>query len=318
MTGYTIRRILWVIPVLWAVATITFFLMHAVPGGPFTQDKNVPPAVNEALNRRYHLDKPLYQQYALYLWDASHGDLGLSFDGDRDVSKLLKDGFFVTAQLGIMGFVVAAVVGMVLGTLSALNQNGPLDYLGVVFATIGASVPNFIMGAFLVVVFVVNLHWLDSLGWGGPVQFGDVLHSSAYNWHKLIIPVVSVSVLPAAFIARVTRASVLEVLNQDYIRTARAKGVSEQRVVLRHTIKNALIPVLTIMGPTAAALVTGSFIIETMFGIPGVGRAFVTAVERRDYGMIMGSTLFYTMIVTLANLAVDLAYAVVDPRIRYR
>ena len=318
MTGYVIRRVLWVVPVLWAVATITFFLMHAVPGGPFTQDKDVPPAVNEALNRRYHLDKPLYQQYALYLWDASQGDLGLSFQGDRDVAKLLKDGFFVTAQLGLMGLFVAATLGMVLGTLSALNQNGPLDYLGVVFATIGASVPNFVMGAFLVVVFVVNLHWLDSLGWGGPVQLGDVFHASAYNWRKLIIPVISVSVLPAAFIARVTRASMLEVLNQDYIRTARAKGLKESRVVLRHTIKNALIPVLTIMGPTAAALVTGSFIIETMFGIPGIGRAFVTAVGRRDYGMIMGSTLFYTLVVTIANLAVDLAYAAVDPRIRYR
>jgi oligopeptide transport system permease protein len=318
MTAYIVRRVLWVIPVLWAVATITFFLMHAVPGGPFTQDKAVPPAVNEALNRRYHLDRPLWEQYGLYLWDAARGDLGLSFDGDHDVTRLLKDGFFVTAQLGILGFVLAAAVGMVLGTLSALNQNGPLDYLGVLFATVGASVPNFIMGAFLVVVFVVDLHWLNSLGWGGPTQFGDVLHSSAYDWRKLIIPVVSVSVLPAAFIARVTRASVLEVLNQDYIRTARAKGLRERQVVLRHTVKNALIPVLTVMGPTAAALVTGSFIIETMFGIPGVGRAFVTAVERRDYGMIMGSTLFYTLVVTLANLMVDLAYAAVDPRIRYR
>jgi oligopeptide transport system permease protein len=146
----------------------------------------------------------------------------------------------------------------------------------------------------------------------------DIFHASAYNWRKLVIPVVSVSALPAAFIARVTRASVLEVLNQDYIRTARAKGVSEPRVVLRHTVKNALIPVLTILGPSAAGLITGSFIIETMFGIPGVGRAFVTAVERRDYAMIMGSTLFYAVIITFANLIVDLAYAVVDPRIRYR
>ncbi|HZP56487.1 MAG TPA: ABC transporter permease [Dehalococcoidia bacterium] len=318
MLGYTVRRILWVIPVLWAVATITFFLMHAVPGGPFTQDKNVPPAVNEALNRRYHLDQPLWKQYTLYLWDASHGDLGLSFQGDRDVSKLLRDGFFVTAQLGIMGFLVAAIVGMTLGVLSALNQNGPLDYLGVVFATVGASVPNFIMGAFLVVVFSVNLHWLDSLGWGGPIQFKDIFDPSAYNWHKLIIPVVAVSVLPAAFIARVTRASMLEVLNQDYVRTARAKGLAEMRVIVRHSIKNAMIPVLTVMGPIAAALVTGSFIIEQMFSIPGVGRAFVTAVGRRDYAMIMGSALFYTLIVTIANLLVDLSYAIVDPRIRYR
>lgn len=318
MAAYALRRILWFFPVLWAVATITFFLMHIVPGGPFTQDKAVPPAVNEALNRRYHLDQPLWKQYTLYLRDASRGDLGLSFQGDRDVATLLKDGFFVTAQLGIMGFIIAAVIGLVLGTLSALNQNGPLDYVGVMFATVGASVPNFIMAAFLVIVFVVNLHWLDSLGWGGPVNIGDVFDPSVYNWRKLIIPTVSVSVLPAAFIARVTRASVLEVLNQDYIRTARAKGLRERRVIIDHTIKNALIPVLTIMGPSAAALVAGSFIIETMFGIPGIGRAFVTAVGRRDYAMIMGSTLFYTVIVTSSNLIVDLLYAAVDPRIRYR
>ncbi len=318
MTGYTIRRILWVIPVLWAVATITFFLMHAVKGGPFTQDKSLPPAVNEALNRRYHLDQPLWKQYGLYLWDASHGDLGLSFQGDRDVSTLLKDGFFVTAQLGLLALILATVLGMLLGILSALNQNGPLDYLGVVFATVGAAVPNFILAAFLVMVFVVNLHWLDSLGWGGPKHFTAILDFSSYEWKKMIIPVIAVSALPAAFIARVTRASVLEVLHQDYIRTARAKGLSERRVVMQHTIKNALIPVLTIMGPSAAALVTGSFIIETMFGIPGIGKAFVTAVEQRDYAMIMGSTLFYTLIITFANLIVDLAYAVADPRIRYR
>jgi oligopeptide transport system permease protein len=317
MTGYTIRRILWMIPVLWAVATITFFIMHAVPGGPFTQDKALPPAVLDNLNRRYHLDKPLWQQYGLYLWDVSHGDFGISVQNDQNVAKLLRDGFFVTAQLGVLGFLAAAIIGMVLGTLSALNHNGPLDYIGVGFATIGASVPNFIMGALLVVVFVVNLHWLNAI-WNSPTGVSQLLQSSHYDWRSMIIPIVAVSVLPAAFIARVARASVLEVLNQDYIRTARAKGVSEQRVVLRHTIKNALIPVLTVMGPAAAALITGSFIIENMFQIPGVGRAFVTAVGRRDYQMIMGSVLFYALIITVANLVVDLAYAVVDPRIRYR
>lgn len=318
MAAYTIRRVLWVIPVLWAVATITFFLMHAVPGGPFTQDKKLPPATYAALNKRYHLDKPLYEQYGLYIWDVSHGDLGLSYQGDRDVSTLLKDGFFITAQLGLLGVITAVLIGVTLGTFSALNQNGPLDYAGTIFATIGASVPNFIMGAFLVVVFSVNLGWLHVLGWGGPHHVSGIFHPSTWDYREVIIPVIAVSVLPAAYIARVTRASVLEVLNQDYIRTARAKGLSESRVVLRHTLKNALIPVLTVIGPLAAALVTGSFIIEQMFGIPGIGRAFVTAVGRRDYQMIMGSTLFYTLIITFANLAVDLLYAAVDPRIRYR
>ncbi len=318
MTGYTIRRILWVFPVLWAVATITFFLMHAVPGGPFTQDKALPPAVNEALNRRYHFDEPIWKQYGLYLWNTAHGDLGISVQGDREVTSIIRSTFFVTAQLGVLGFIVAVVAGMTLGTLSALNQNGPLDYLGVAVATIGASVPNFIMGSFLIVFFAIKIHWFKTLDWGGPLAPGDIFDPSAYDWRKVVIPVIAISTLPTAFIARITRASVLEVLHQDYIRTARAKGLAETRVILRHTIKNAMIPVLTLMGPIFAALVTGSFIIETMFSIPGLGKEFVNSIVRRDYAEIMGTTLFFAFIVVVANLVVDLAYAVVDPRIRYR
>lgn len=318
MAAYTIRRILWVIPVVWAVATITFFLMHAVPGGPFTQDKDLPPAVEDALARRYNLDEPLWKQYTLYLWDASHGDLGVSFKGDRDVSEVIKETFFVTAQLGVLSFIVAVVFGMSLGTLSALNHNGPLDYIGVMFATVGASVPNFVLGAFASILFAVNLGWFSLNGWGGPGEVSEIFSLSAYDWRKMVLPTIALSTLPAAFLARVTRASVLEVMNQDYIRTARAKGLRENRVVLRHAIKNAMIPVLTLMGPLFAVLVTGSFIVETMFSIPGLGREFINAITRRDYGIIMGTTLFFTIIVAFANLAVDLAYAVVDPRIRYR
>ena len=318
MTAYAVRRILWLIPVLWAVATITFFLMHAVPGGPFTQEKDVPASIMKALNARYNLDEPLWNQYLLYLWNIMHFDLGLSFRGDRDVAELIRAGFFVTMQLGLLAFVLAAVVGLVLGVLAALNQNGPLDYLGVFFATVGASLPNFVLAAFLIIIFAVNLGWFQVLGWGGPTQIGDVLDPGAWHIKKIVLPVIAVSALPAAYIARVTRASMLEVLRQDYIRTAQAKGLAGSVVIMRHAIKNAMIPVLTIMGPIAAILVTGSFIIETTFAIPGVGRAFVDAVIRRDYAMIMGSTLFYTAIVAFANLAVDLSYAVVDPRIRYR
>jgi oligopeptide transport system permease protein len=317
MTTYIIRRALWVLPVLWAVATITFFLMHMVPGGPFTQDKKLPPAVTAALERRYHFDEPLWKQYTAFLWNSSHGDLGLSVRGDYAVTDIIRRTAFVTAQLGVLGFILAVTVGMSLGTLSALNHNGLLDYIGVGFATIFASVPAFILAAFLVVLFAVNWQIFDVLGWGGPIRVGDIFDPSVYHWRKAVLPVVALSALPAAYIARVTRASVLEVLNQDYIRTARAKGLRESRVVLRHTIKNALIPVLTVMGPIAANLVAGSFIIETMFGIPGVGRESIDAVVRRDYQVIMGTTLFYTFIVTMANFAVDLAYAVVDPRIRY-
>jgi oligopeptide transport system permease protein len=318
MLAYTVRRVLALIPVLWAVATITFFLMHAVPGGPLTQEKSRPPALQAALERRYDLDKPIWRQYTTYLWNLSHGDLGITFQGDREVTDIIRRTFFVTAQLGIIAFIIAVVVGMTLGTLSALNHNGPLDYLGVLFATIGASVPSFIMGSFLAVVFAVNLGWFKLLGWGGPIQASDIFDSSAYDWRKVVIPAISISTLSAAYLARITRASVLEVLSQDYIRTARAKGLRERRVVLQHAIKNALVPVLTLMGPIFATLISGSFIVETLFGIPGLGRESVNAIVQRDYGMIMGTTIFFALIVVLANLAVDLMYAAVDPRIRYR
>lgn len=306
MTGYIIRRVLWMIPVLWAVATITFLLMHAVPGGPFSQEKELPPAVIANLNRRYDLDKPLYEQYGRYLWDLAHGDLGQSYRSvNQPVIGLIREGWPVTAQLGGVAFVYALVFGMTLGVIAALNQNRLGDYAGVFFATAGAAMPNFIIATFLVILFAVELHWFDVLGW----EFG--------NYRKMVIPVVSLGTLPAAYIARITRASMLEVLRQDYIRTARAKGLTEWAVLLRHTVKNALVPVLTVSGPIFANLITGSFIIERFFGIPGVGRRFVDAVFVRDYGMIMGTVLFYAAIIAVANLIVDILYAVVDPRIRY-
>jgi len=306
MTGYIIRRVLWMIPVLWAVATITFLLMHAVPGGPFSQEKELPPAVIANLNKKYDLDKPLYEQYGRYLWKLAHGDLGQSYRSvNQPVIGLIRDGWTVTAELGGVAFVYALIFGMSLGVIAALNQNRLGDYAGVFFATAGASMPNFIIATFLVILFAVELHWFDVLGW----EFG--------NYRKMVIPVVSLGTLPAAYIARITRASMLEVLRQDYIRTARAKGLTEWAVLMRHTVKNALVPVLTVSGPIFANLITGSFIIERFFGIPGVGRRFVDAVFVRDYGMIMGTVLFYAAIIAIANLIVDILYAVVDPRIRY-
>lgn len=318
MLAYTIRRILILVPVLWAVATITFILMHAVPGGPLTPEKSRPPALQEALERRYGLDKPLWQQYTTYLTNIVQGDLGITFKGDREVTDVVREKFFVTAQVGLMGFTLAVIVGMTLGTLSALNHNGPFDYLGVFFATAAASVPSFLLGVFLTLIFSVNLGWFDIVGWGGPDSWDEVFDLSAYDWRKMVLPVLAIAALPASYFARVTRASVLEVLNQDYIRTARAKGLRESRVVVGHAIKNALIPVLTLMGPTFAVMVSGSFIIETMFFIPGLGAESIKAIVARDYGIIMGTTIFFAFLVALANLAVDLLYAVADPRIRYR
>jgi oligopeptide transport system permease protein len=212
----------------------------------------------------------------------------------------------VSAQLGATAFLYAMVFGMTLGVIAALNQNKLGDYLGVFFATIGTALPNFIMATFLVVIFSVQLGWFDVLGW----EFG--------NYRKMVLPVLALGTLPAAYIARITRASVLEVLSQDYIRTARAKGLAEWVVVLRHTIKNAMVPILTVLGPIFAFLVTGSFIVERIFAINGVGRHFVTAIFQRDYGVIMGTTIFYAVIIAAANLVVDILYAVADPRIRYR
>jgi len=218
--------------------------------------------------------------------------------------------------LGLTAFAFAVVVGMSLGILSALNQNRLGDYVGVVFATMGASLPNFVVATLGVLIFSVRLGWFDVLGWGGP-SWREFYNPFAWDFQKVVLPVLALGLLPSAYVARITRASMLEVLRQDYIRTARAKGVPEHTVVLRHAVKNALIPVLTVAGPICAILVTGSFIVERIFQIPGMGRPFVDAVFRRDYGVIMGTTIFFATIVAFVNLIVDLLYAVVDPRIRY-
>jgi oligopeptide transport system permease protein len=336
MTGYVIRRILWMIPLLWAIATLTFILMHLTPGGPFASEKPVPPSVTEALNRRYNLDKPIFpisldgsppfveftseSQYTLYFWDLAHLDLGISFQGDREITEVLSTGLPVSFQLGTFAFVYAIVIGMSLGIIAALNQNRMGDYISVFFATIGTAAPNFVLASFLIVIFSVELGWFDVLGWGGPPVWPwnlDFWNPGNWDYKKMVLPIISLGTLPAAFIARIARASVLEVLSQDYIRTARSKGLREQVVILRHTIKNAMVPILTISGPIFAGLVTGSFIVEHIFAINGVGRHFVTAIGRRDYALIMGVTLFYALVVAVANLVVDVLYAAVDPRIRY-
>lgn len=321
MTGYVIRRILWMIPLLWAVATVTFLLMHMVPGGPFASEKPVPASVQEALNARYHLDKPFLEQYVLYFWDLLHFDLGISFRADTEVIDLLEQGLPVTLQLGGFAFVYAIVIGMSLGIIAALNHNRIGDYVGVFFATAGTAVPNFVIAPLLILVFSVELGWTGVLGWGGPQAWiwqPEFWNPGNWSLRTIVLPVVSLGTLPAAYIARITRASVLEVLSQDYIRTARAKGLAERVVILRHVVKNAMVPILTVLGPIFAALVTGSFIVEQIFAINGIGRHFVTAVFRRDYGVIMGVTLFYAFVVAVANLVVDILYAAVDPRIRYR
>ena len=301
---FIIRRLLWLGPVLLAVTFITFVLMHLVPGGPWDAEKALPPAVVENLNRRYGLDAPYWQQYVNFIWHALQGDLGLSFiRQNQTVTEILLQGLPVTATLAGLALSLALSIGMVLGVLAALRQNTWVDYLSVAFATLGASTPNFVLGIILVLTLSVMLKLVPTSGWG--------------SLQHLLLPTITLSAFPAAYIARITRSSMLDVIRQDYVRTARAKGLPEQLVVTRHILKNALIPVLTVAGPIAANLVTGSFVVETLFAIPGVGRLFVQSVLARDYGLIMGAVVFYTVVISLANLVVDILYALVDPRIRY-
>jgi oligopeptide transport system permease protein len=304
MSKYIVRRLLWLLVVLFVVSFITFSLMHLVPGGPWDRDKQLAPQVIENLNKKYGLDQPFFVQFGNYILGFLHGDLGISYQyQDRSVTEILLTGLPKTATLGVTAFVLAILIGIPLGMLAALRQNSYLDYASVLFSTIFASIPGFVLGILLIIIFSVVLHWLPTGGWNGP--------------SNVVMPALALAALPAAYIARISRASILEVSRQDYVRTARAKGMIERVVLIRHILRNALIPVLTISGPELAALISGSFIIENLFSIPGIGRLFVQGVFQRDYGLIMGSILFYAFAIAFINLVVDILYAAVDPRIRY-
>ena len=304
MLGYTVRRVLWIIPTMLAVVSITFVLMHFVPGGPWDQEKRLPSQVVENLNHRYHLDDSLWTQYWSFLTGLFKGDLGVSYTyQDRAVTEIIRQGLPATATLGSIAFLIAVCAGISLGTAAALRRNSLVDHLSVAFTSLFASVPGFVVGILLVIVFSVRWHLLPTGGWGSPSQ--------------VILPSLALAALPAAFIARVTRASVLEVLGREFIQTAKSKGLPPHVVQYRHVLPNALIPIVTILGPELAALIAGSFIIETVFSIPGIGRLFVQGVFQRDYGLIMGVVLFYAFVIAAMNLIVDLLYAFVDPRIRY-
>ncbi len=304
MLRYSIRRLLWILLSMLAVAFITFSLMHLVPGGPWDREKELAPQIIENLNRKYGLDKPFIVQFGEYVKNLLQGDLGVSYTyQDRGVTEIIMGGLPKTAALGGTAFLIALLIGIPLGMAAALKQNSVLDYVSVFFSTLFASVPGFVLGILLVLVFSVGLHLLPTGGWGG--------------LRHLVLPAFALAALPAAYIARVTRASMLDVLRQDYIRTARAKGLSEYVVLVRHTLRNALIPVLTVTGPELAYLITGSVVIESVFSIPGIGRLFVQGVFQRDYGLIMGTTIFYAFVIAVANYVVDILYGVADPRIRY-
>jgi oligopeptide transport system permease protein len=289
------------IPTWLAVYTLTFGLMQLTPGGPWDREKPVPREVREALDRKYGLDKPVWQQYVDYLVGVvTRFDFGPSYTSrSRTVNDIIGDFFPVSLSLGLM----AMAVGTLLGVLSALRHNSWIDHLAMVFAIGGVSVPAFVVGPLLVIVFALGLGWVPTQGWGRPEQ--------------AILPVLTLALLPAALLARYTRAAMLEVTRMDYIRTARAKGLSERAIVVRHALRNALIPVTTVAGVLLATVITGSFYVELIFNIPGLGRYFVTAVTNRDYPVLMGVTLLFASTIAIVNLLVDLLYGYLDPRIRY-
>lgn len=334
MTKFMVRRVLWMFLVLFVLSIITFLLMHAVPGGPFSREKPLPPQTIEMLNRRYHLDDPLPVQYTSWIGsilipnvtierDASLDylisvplpilgeeamlrwmDFGPSYRSrGRTVNDIFRENLPVSFQLGFAALVLSLAIGVPLGIVAALKRNTLFDYAGMGIALIGVSVPVIIMGPIMQYLFGVQLRILPVSGWGTVQQ--------------MIMPSFALGLVNSALVARLTRASLLQVLHEDYITTARSKGLHERRVITFHALRNALIPVITVIGPLFAILVTGTFVTETIFGIPGMGRYFITSVTGRDYPVIMGTILLYAIFLVISNLAVDVTYAWLDPRIRY-
>jgi oligopeptide transport system permease protein len=300
---YVVARVAQGVPVLLVVATATFALLRFLPGGPFDQEKALPPEIKRNVEARYHLDEPIAQQYGRYLAGLARGDLGPSYKyAGRDVAAILADAFPVSAALGGAALALAVLLGVPAGLAAGVRRGTAADrVLG--FATVlGVSLPSFVLGALLILVVGLWLDWLPAALWEGPLH--------------VVLPALTLAALPAAYLAQLTRASVLEVMDLDFVRTARAKGVPERSVRLRHVLRNALVAVTTYFGPLLATLLTGSFVVEQIFAIPGMGRFFVTAVTNRDYPLVMGVTLVYAALVIAANLLVDLAYAWLDPRIR--
>ncbi len=302
MLRFFFRRIALGIPVLITVATITFLIMHWVPGGPFDTEKILPPEIIANIEAKYHLDKPVPLQYLLYMKQLLQGDLGPSYKYlGRDVSDIIRDTFPVSFTLGFCAVLVVLGLGVPAGMISAYWKNSLLDRSVLLFAAMGISVPSFVLGAVSVWIFSHNWHWLPPALWEGP--------------RHMILPAFALGAGFAGYVARLTRTTVLDVLSSDYIRTARAKGLTETTIMFKHVLINSIYPIVTVMGPLTAGLVTGSFVIEFIFSIPGMGRFFITAVTNRDYPLIMGVTLVYAVLIVIANLIVDMIYSWLDPRV---
>lgn len=303
MLKYIVKRLISSAITIFIVITFTFLLMHAIPGGPFTSEKKLPPEIQANLEAKYGLDKPLSQQYTTYLKNLSHGDLGLSMSSEgRSVNEVIGYAFPTSAKLGGVSVLFALVAGLFMGIQAALHQGKWQDRTAMVIATLGVTVPSFVMATLLIYFFAVKLAWFPAIGFDGPINY--------------VLPVIALGGYSMAFIARLGRSSLLEVVRQDYIKVAKAKGLSAGKIIYKHALKNSLIPIVTYLGPLIAGVLTGSFVVESMFGIPGLGREFVTSISNRDYTTILGVTVFYSAFLVACNLVVDILYVVIDPRIK--
>ncbi|HKQ58240.1 MAG TPA: ABC transporter permease [Candidatus Eisenbacteria bacterium] len=300
--GFILRRVLIIIPTLWVIATLTFFLVRAAPGGPFQSERDIPPAAKEQLMRKYGLDQPLHTQYWNFLTHAVRLDFGPSYKfPQRQVREIIFEAFPVSLELGGWALLVAVLVGAPIGVIAAVRQNSRVDYASMAVALAGVSVPNFVLGPVLVLGLALSIYWLPPALWQGP--------------QSRILPVLTLSTAYVAYIARLARGGMLEVLRQDYIRTARAKGLPESVVVTKHALRLGILPVVTYLGPAAARIIMGSIVVESIFSVPGLGRYLVNAAFNRDYTLVLGEVLFYASFLMVLNLIIDVAYTRLDPRV---
>lgn len=298
------KRFLEMIPVLFVIATLTFFMVRLAPGGPFTTEKSIPPEIQKKLEAFYGLNKPLFQQYLDYMGNLLKGDLGPSFKyATWSVNELIWSAFPVSLELGCYGLAIALTLGLGAGIIASLRQNSAADHISMSLAMLGICVPTFVIGPLLILVFGLALGWVNASGWDFP--------------RDRILPSLTLGFFYAAYIARLARGGMLEILNQEFIRTARAKGASPKRVILKHALKGGLLPVVAFLGPAVADIITGSFVVETIFQVPGLGRFFVTAAFNRDYTMVLGTVLFYAVLIILLNLVVDIVQVWLNPRLRF-
>ena len=301
MTKYIIKRVFLAVVTLLLICFITFFAMNAIPGGPFNGEKAKSAAVMQVLNERYGLDQPVYIQFINYMKNILHGDFGVSLKNGRGIWTTISESFAVSAMIGGIAMIIALIFGVILGSIAALKRNRWQDHVIIFFVTLFTAMPSFVLGSFLLLIFCIQLGWVD------------VWSTSNTNY---VLPIIALSLSPMAYITRLTKTSMLDALGQDYVRTARAKGVRPWKVIFVHTLRNAMIPVITYVGPMTAAILTGSLVIEKIFTIGGLGAKFVDGITNRDYTMIMGTTIFLATLMVVMNLITDIVYKIVDPRIK--